>query len=144
MAFHNLHYVVPTKCTFQKKTWTPTIPESQEAFIKMVNNSNAIAIEMKKHKALYEGKGIQDHPIVFEVKNSGSRGYCVVVCQTIYDCSSLIEAVDAAFKFYVMCNIPFPPQCVKFWMFLNQFFYKIDLPQKANFKMASIYNSFQL
>lgn len=144
MAFHNLHYIVPTKCTVKKKTWTPTILESQEAFLKTVNNSNAIAIEMKKHKAIYGGKGIQDHPIVFEVKNSGSRDYFVGVCQTIYDCPSLIEAVDAVFKLYVMCNIPFPPQCVKFWLFINQFFYKIDLPQKPNFKMVSIFDSFQL
>lgn len=145
MAFHHLHYIVPVKCTVKKKSWTPAIPQSQEAFLKKVKNSNSIASELKTYKAtFYDEKGIPEHPIVFEVKNSRTTNYVVSVCQTNYDCPSLIEAVDATFKFYVMFNIPFPPQCVTFWLFINQIFYKINLPQKPDFKMVSMYDSFNL
>ncbi len=86
MAFHNLHYIVPSKCSVKKKTWTPTISESREAFLRTVKNSNAISIEMKKYKAIFDGKGIADHPIIIEVNDSKTRNYNVAVCRTIYNC----------------------------------------------------------
>lgn len=144
MAFHYLSYLVPTKVTVKQKTWTPSIPDSQQAFLKIVTNSNAIVGEMKKQKAICDMRGIPDHPIVFVLEKSESNKYFVGLCETVYEIESVIDAVDAAFKFFVMFEIPFPPQAVKFWLFLNQIFYKIDLPQKPNYKMVSVLNSFHL
>lgn len=144
MAFHSLHFNVPTKVATKKKTWTPTILDSQDAFLQEVQNSNSIVAKMKGQKALSDIRGIPDHPIIFEVANSETIDYFVCVCNTTYDCASLIEAVDVTFKFYVLFNLPFPPQCINFWLFLNQIFYKINLPQEAKAKMISVLNSFQL
>lgn len=143
MAFHHLHFLVPTKVTCKKKNWTPCIPESEDGFLKVVKSSNSIAKEMEDHKIFSDLKGIGDHPIIFVVRNMGNADYFVAICRVIYKCESLIHAVNAAFQIYVMLNIPFPPQCEKVWSFINQIFYKIELQPEPNFKMVSVLNSFQ-
>lgn len=76
-AFHNLHYLVPTKFTTKKKTWTPTIVHSKDAFLIMVNHSNSITDAMKKENDVSVDLGIADHPIVIEVNNNESVEYFV-------------------------------------------------------------------
>lgn len=142
MAFHHLHYLVPTKTKSSKCTWTPSIPESQEAFLLVVKSFNAIASQMASQKLFCDLKGFADHPKIFVVKNTGKAEYCVAVQESIYKCESLLIAVNAAFQVYVLFNIRFPPQCEKVWSFLNQIFFKIDLQEKPTFKMVSIMNSF--
>lgn len=144
MALHNLSFTVPTRVKCNNQLWTPTISESQDAFLLKVKHSNTIVKEMKKVKIICETRGIAKHPVIFEVDHSEKTEYFVAVYETIYQCPSLIAAVDTAFKLFVMWKIPFPPQCVKVWLFLNQIFYKINLPQQPNFKMVSISSSYQL
>lgn len=144
MAFHNLSYLLPSKVSTKKKTWTPSIPDSTDAFVQIVKNSNSMVARMKAQKSISDEYGIAYHPTILEVQNSKTNDYFVGICETIYDSTSFIAAVDGAFKLFVMLNIPFPPQCSKFWLFLNQIFYKLDLPQKPNYKMVSVLNSFTL
>ncbi len=144
MAFHHLHYLVPAKTKSSKCTWTPSIPESQQAFLVEVKSFNSIASEMASQKSFCDLKGFPDHPKIFVIGNTAKAEYCVAMYESIYKCESLMGAVNAAFQIFVMLNIRFPPQCVKVWTFLNQIFFKIDLLEKPTFKMVSLMNSFQL
>lgn len=95
---------------------------------------------MNRRSIICKQKGIEEHPVVFESKNEVK--YFVGVGNTIYECTSFIDAVDAAFKIFVTFKIPFPPECEKVWLFLNEIFYKIQLQQKPNATIMSNLSSY--
>lgn len=141
MSLHHVSYLVPSKTTAKNKTtWTPTILESQEAFFKSVKNQELLLNEMKKRKKVCDFKGIQDHPMIFEVSSGKDTKYCVALCETIYECKDLIQAVEASFKIFAMLKIPFPPECEKVWFFVNEIFFKVKFEKKPNFKLLSNLN----
>lgn len=142
MAFHNLSYLQPSNTTTKKKRWTPTIQDSKDSFLITTTRSELFSKELKKRKVVLELKGIPDHPIILE--SSTAKEYFVGVGDTIYKCDSVVDAVDVAFKFFVVFKIPFPPECEMVWLFLNQFFYKIELKQQPNTKLISMYNSYNV
>lgn len=146
MALHHLSYTVPTKVSIEKKnvSWTPTIPDSKDSFLMVVKNSAEMDKFLKSQYKLCELKNIKQHPIIFELKNSKEIKYIIAVGNTTYESASLIDAVDEAFKIFVMLKIPFPPQCDRVWLFLNELFYKIALEQRANAKMISMLNSYKM
>lgn len=139
MAMHHLSCMIPSKVVVKKKTWTPTILDSKDAFMKIAKSKEQISLEMNRRNAVCKGKGVRNHPIIFE---SGTE-YFVGVEETIYECSSFIHAVDVAFKIFATLKIPFPPECVNVWMFLNEAFYRTNLKQKASAKLLSNLNYFK-
>lgn len=142
MALHNVSYLIPTRVSTKKKTWLPTIVDSKDAFLKLVANGlKGIEKQLKIRKVRCEEKGMEEHLLILE---STMNEYFMGVGATIYECPSFIDALDAAFKFFVVFKINFPPDCSKIWHFLNQIFYKIDLPQKPSANIISALNSFKL
>lgn len=144
MALHHLSYMVPSRVVVKNNAWTPTVPDSKNAFFKIVKNEDLIAAEMKRRSIVCKEKEIKDHPMVFESKIANEVKYFVGVGNFIYECTSFIDAVDAAFKIFVTFKIPFPPECAMIWLFLNEIFYKINLQQKPSAKLIFTLNSFQL
>ncbi len=144
MALHNLSYLMPTRVVVNNKSIYPAVAESKRAFFQIVGKEQSMVSSMNTRNAVCREKGIKEHPVIFEYENRNEMQYSVCVSDTIYDCSSFIDAVDVAFKVYVIFEIPFPPECEKIWLFLNEIFYKCDLPQKPSAKLISILNNYQL
>lgn len=140
MAMHHLSFLTPVKVT-NNVTWTPSIVQSKESFFKTIKNEQQITAEMGIRRSQREKKEILPHPMIFEILNKGK--YVVAIGETFYDCTSFIDAVDAAFKIYVILNIPFSPECSKVWRFLNEIFYKLDLELTPDPKLMSMVSSFK-
>ncbi|XP_037033372.1 uncharacterized protein LOC119072298 [Bradysia coprophila] len=148
MALHQLSYTVPAHTTSEKNkhkiTWAPTIPESKDAFLVVVNDSEELDKRLKLQYRLCELKNFKIHPVIFVMGKANNTRYVIALGSIRYECESLIDAVDDAFKIYVMMKIPFPPQCARVWLFLNELFYKIDLEQKPSAKIMSMLDSYQI
>lgn len=152
MALHHVSCLIPAKVTTKKKTWTPSIVCSEEAFLKIVSNRTEVATEMKIRNDFCTERSIPYHPVLFEcpkksedlddTEGSDANNYLIGICDTIYECDSLIDAVDSAFKMFAILKIPFPPECKKIWLFLNEIFYKIQLQQQPTYNLVSSLNSF--
>lgn len=155
MSLHHVSSLIPKQVTTTKKTWTPSIVCSEEAFLVIVENEAEMIAELKKRNNFCATRGILHHPLMFECKKAKSskggdggdgseeRKYFIGLGDTIYACESLIEALDASFKLFVMFKIPFPPECKRIWIFLNEIFYKINLQEKPNYKIISSLNSYK-
>lgn len=145
MALHNLSYTVPAVTSKTSVKWTPCIPESKDSMLIEVNNSTEISKRLKFLYGLCERKNFRKHPVIFIIKKSKEPSSYVIAFEDIrYTCDSLISAVDDAFKIYVMMKVPFPPQCVRVWVFINELFYKVALEEKPNAKIISMLDSFKI
>lgn len=100
---------------------------------------------LKKNLTSCDVKELQHYPIIFGVgdDNRNLHEYVVAIRDVFYTFPNFIEAMDAAFKCFVVYNIPFPPQVVKYWMIINGIFYKIDHVQlKLTPSVSALLKSF--
>lgn len=145
MSLHSVTFLVPKRVSTKKKTWTPAIACSENAFLWVVKKKEDIAGVMQCRKTACDLMDIDYHPMMFECNTKdGGPKYFIGICDVTYECNSFLQAVDASFKIFIMFKIPFPPECKRVWIFLNEIFYKIKLQSEANEIIVSNSDSYEL
>ncbi len=100
---------------------------------------------MKIRTKIRSLKDIPDHPMIFGIGATlrEIEEFVVVVSETpLFHFQTFIEAVDVAFKLFVVFGIKFTPESVNFWIILNEVFYKVQKETKSAPKLKSILTNF--
>lgn len=124
MSLH--HMLVPSKMIVKGATWKPTVPSSQNSFLKTVNGERKMQKEMQSRNDFCKKNHIKNHPVIFEITTCMGIRYSVCISNQYYKVESLIEAVDVSYKLYKTLNIDFPPESQKVWKFIAKIFYNVD------------------
>lgn len=121
MALHQLF--VPSTTVVHGAKWRPTIPMSQQSFLKTVNGQSVMISDMAKRDDFCKRNGMKNHPVIFEITTCMGIRYSVCIKDVCYRVKSLIEGVDLAFKIFKILNIAYPLECRKVWTFIEYIFY---------------------
>lgn len=98
-------------------------------------------LKLVEDKALIEGhvslakkdrqkKQLDLYPMIFGIgeDNESVKEFILRYNEICYSFYNFVEALDAAFKFYIFFKIPFPPEHKRLWALINGIFYKIETP----------------
>lgn len=123
-----LHAVaMPAGTVTGKKRWKPSCVTSQMCFIQHVTDTGKMRSELRLHLADCDKKKLVRYPIIYGVGPTEIEvsEYVVAVDDALYSFTTILDAMDAAFKCFIIFKIPFPPTVSKFWTLINHLFYKI-------------------
>lgn len=120
-----------------KHHWKPSRSEIRDGFITQAASSADIGsvVELRRTQMLRLGRTLQ--PFVLYVGESLDKiqSAYVIINDIYYEFSTLISAVDAAFKIFHATGACYPDECVDLWLVIQLGFYKIktvfDKPHQA-------------
>lgn len=123
-----LHYLVPPRSTTETGlTFTPTMEESVKSFYQYANGQRDLEKKIEARNNYRSIKKIGTHPIIFGVNDAtiATLRYVLAMGEMRLNFNDFETAFDTTFKIIHFCNIPYPPESLKFWSIINGLFYKL-------------------
>lgn len=124
-----LHYVLrPTskgKHGSSKKFWKISIGDSIASFVEETRSAADVHNIIDRKKAFCIGKDIKLQPFLIYIQEPNDQ-FCICYDSIFYSFNSLLNAVDILFKIFFVLNIQYPIESIKFWIFIQRFFYNIE------------------
>lgn len=111
-----------------KKRFRPTIPSSKDRLLKLVDDISQTDAQLKLFYLDRQRKKLKIYPIIFGIAENYDlvSKFLLKYNDICYEFDSFVEALDAAFKFYIFFKLPFSPEHKRLWVLLNGLFYKIE------------------
>lgn len=107
------------------KFWKMSISDSIESFLVEVLDSSYVPKKINLVKEFCIWKNLKLQPFIIFV-NSTIPQFCVVYDGIFYSFNNFLVALDVCFKIFFIFNLEYPKQSYKFWLFIQNFFYKIQ------------------
>lgn len=127
-----IHHALPPTSRISKKDnkklfWKPSIGDSISSFILEVASHNNIDTKLEEIKLKYVEYNLNLQPLILVVGEEGAQKEFVTVFDGIlYKFQHFLSAVDCCFKLFFVFNVKYPIESIKFWQFMQQYFYKIS------------------
>lgn len=141
------HLLAPASVTLKnKKRFRPTIEKSKNWLLKLVDDKTMIDGYLALSTKERQNRKLETYPVIFGIGESTSSicdEFVLRFKNISYTFDTIIEALDAVFKCYVVFNINFSPEHKRFWALLNGLFYKIECKLEITSSILSIVKSFE-
>lgn len=134
--FHNIeiilalqHLMVPSTVVLKNhKRYKATIEKSKMWLFKLIDCKTLIEAHLTLAKTDRQIKQLEEYPIIFGIGecNTSVSEFILAFHDIRYKFYTIIEAIDAAFKCYMIFRVNFPPEHKRLWVLLNALFYKVD------------------
>ncbi|XP_051153882.1 uncharacterized protein LOC127277097 [Leptopilina boulardi] len=108
--------------------------ERRDTFIIYVSKEDEVDVilEKKRMELKNSGRILHPTPVCIGTKMGITKSY-VVVDDVKYEVSSLLSAIDLAFKIYYSAHCDFPESCYSMWLFIQKAIFDIHYPtDRAN------------
>lgn len=114
--------------TSQKKTWKPTIAASQESFC-TISNAAAAKTKIQERDTKYKEMGMTNQTYIMAIGEDkfAIEYFLVILDGIIYRLDNMVKAIDVAFKMQFVLGIEYARECVLVWLFIQNYFYNINL-----------------
>lgn len=137
-----LHKILPptllvTKHGTKKKGTILDSQESQIVFVPVLNDLDKIILDKQEF-----GRG---QPLIVVIGNKiNPKDFFVYLNNKYIICQNFLEAVDTCFKVFHLFNLEYPSVSSNVWLFLQKFFYKINLSSDKKVpKVSNLLNWFE-
>lgn len=121
-----LHYLLPP--AYGGLNWKPTYVDSQNTFLMFVKEE-CMDKQIENRNEQCTLRGIKWHPYIIGQGPSKRKikHFYVVIHNTKIKAENFLSALDLCMKFFIVLNIPYPPESRAVWILVNKIFYNIKV-----------------
>lgn len=121
-----LHYLLPP--TFSSGSWKPSFIDSQKSFLTYDKHKSLDdLIELRERVCL--NRKIKSHPYVvgFGPSILEMQHFYVVISNCKMKAESFLAAINLCMQYFILFDIPYPPESKAVWVLINKLFYNIKI-----------------
>uniref|UniRef100_A0A8D8FI62 (northern house mosquito) hypothetical protein n=1 Tax=Culex pipiens TaxID=7175 RepID=A0A8D8FI62_CULPI len=123
---------------FVCKKFRPNATHTERGFVQIVTTMNSINSEIQSYRTEMATFGLTVQPHVIVIKNDESISFLAYIDDgKLYATNSLLEAIDAVFKFTMVLQARYPPESKSVWIFIQKYYYEIQTDFDKDFTVCS-------
>lgn len=126
----------------KKKFYKPSIEQSIQGFIHTINSAEDIQEKVAELRQEYDKVNLKLQPMIFKMINFIDGKYAVVYNDYYFGFNDILLAVDCCFKMFYVFHLEFQFESIRFWKFLANFFYNIQVDDRSVLSVTKEFKQF--